>query len=191
LKVLFASKNNGKIREVKKILGENGIEVLSLADFESVPDVVEDRETFLDNSKKKAKEIYDKFHIPVIADDSGLAVDQLNGRPGVYSARYSGENATDKKNNEKLVSELVGFPSPHKAKFISVAVYYDGNEYISALGELKGEIILEPRGNNGFGYDPLFIPEGYSNTLAELSLEEKNRISHRAKAFTKLKDKLI
>jgi len=190
LKVLFASKNNGKIREVKKILGENDIEVLSLADFEDVPDVVEDRETFLDNSKKKAEEIYDKFHIPVIADDSGLAVDQLDGRPGVYSARYSGENATDRKNNEKLISELMGLPSPHKARFISVAVYYDGNEYISALGELKGEIILEPRGNNGFGYDPLFIPDGYSSTLAELSLEEKNRISHRAKAFTKLKRKL-
>jgi XTP/dITP diphosphohydrolase len=187
LKVLFASKNKGKIREVKKILGEAEFEVLSLENFEDVPDVVEDRETFIDNAKKKAKEIYDTYLIPVIADDSGISVDQLNGRPGVYSARYAGEDATDKDNNVKLVSELKGLPSPHKARFISVAVYYDGDEYISATGELAGEIILEPRGNNGFGYDPLFIPEGYKNTLAELSLDEKNRISHRSKAFTKLK----
>jgi XTP/dITP diphosphohydrolase len=188
LKVLFASKNQGKVKEVKKILGEKGIEVSSLADFDDVPDVVEDRETFLDNSKKKAKEIYDKFKIPVVADDSGLSVDQLNGRPGVYSARYAGENAADKDNNEKLISELAGLPSPHPARFISVAVYYNGNEYISAAGELNGEIILEPRGHNGFGYDPLFIPEGYNKTLAELTLEDKNRISHRAKAFSKLKE---
>ena len=91
MKILFASKNKGKVREVRKILGEAGIEVSSLADIQDVPDVIEDRETFLDNSKKKAKEIYDKFLIPVIADDSGLAVDQLDGRPGVYSARYAGE----------------------------------------------------------------------------------------------------
>jgi XTP/dITP diphosphohydrolase len=191
LKVLFASKNNGKIREVKKILGEAGIEVLSFEDFENVPDVIEDKETFLENSKKKAKVIYDIFHIPVIADDSGLAVEQLNGRPGVYSARYAGENVTYEDNNEKLIAELKGFPSPHKAKFITVAVYYNGDDYISADGELKGEIILQPRGNNGFGYDPLFIPEGYSNTLAELTLKEKNSISHRAKAFNNLKSKLI
>ena len=191
MKVLFASKNQGKVREVKKILGEAGIEVSSLAGIEDVPDVVEDRETFLDNSKKKAKEIYDKFRIPVIADDSGLSVDQLNGRPGVYSARYAGEDATDKDNNEKLISELTKLPSPHPARFISVAVYYNGNDYLSALGELKGEIILEPRGQNGFGYDPLFIPEGYNKTLAELTLEDKNRISHRAKAFSKLKEMII
>ncbi len=190
MKVLFASKNKGKIKEVKKILGEAGIEVLSLEDFEDVPDVIEDKETFIDNAKKKAKEIYDIFHIPVIADDSGLAVVQLNGRPGVYSARYAGENATDKENNLKLISELKGFTSPHNAKFISVAVYYNGDAYISASGELMGEIILEQRGNNGFGFDPLFIPAGYKNTLAELSFEEKNRISHRAKAFNKLKDLL-
>jgi len=191
VKVLFASKNKGKIREVKKILAGAGIEVLSLSDFENVPDVVEDRETFLDNSKKKAKEIYHRFHIPVIADDSGLAVDQLHGRPGVYSARYAGESATDKDNNEKLISELTGLPSPHTARFISVAVYYDGINYIAVRGELDGKITLDPRGHNGFGYDPLFIPDGYKNTLAELSLEEKNRISHRAKAFNELKKKLI
>lgn len=176
MKVLFASKNKGKIREVKEILGEAGIEVLSLDDFEDVPDVIEDKETFIDNAKKKAKEIYDIFHVPVIADDSGLAVDQLNGRPGVYSARYAGENAADKENNAKLIFELKGFPSPHKARFISIAVFYNGDAYISAAGELIGEIISKARGDNGFGYDPLFIPEGYKNTLAELSLEEKTEL---------------
>ena len=128
--------------------------------------------------------------IPVIADDSGLAVDQLNGQPGVYSARYAGENASDRENNEKLVSQLKRLPSPHPARFISVAVYFEGNDYITASGELYGEIILNPKGHNGFGYDPLFVPEGYTSTLAEISFEEKNRISHRAKAFNKLKEKI-
>lgn len=190
MKILFASRNKGKVREVKKILGEAGIEVSSLEEYDNVPDVVEDMDTFIDNAKKKAREIYDILQIPVIADDSGLAVDQLNGRPGVYSARYAGENATDSENNVKLISELKRLPSPHIARFICTAVYYNGINYISAAGELNGEIILEPRGNNGFGYDPLFIPAGYTNTLAELSLEEKNSISHRAKAFKELKTKI-
>jgi XTP/dITP diphosphohydrolase len=190
IKLVIATTNKGKLKEIRKILAEIPLELLSLSDFENVPDVIEDKETFLDNAKKKAKEIYEHIKLPVIADDSGLAVDQLNGRPGVYSARYFGENATDEKNNKKLISELTGLASPHKAKFISVAVYYNGNEYISSTGELPGEIILSPRGNNGFGYDPLFVPEGFKKTLAELTLEEKNKISHRAKAFNNLKLKL-
>ena len=189
-RILIATTNKGKLTEIKKILSDLPFEFLSLSDFDLVPEVIEDKETFIENAKKKAKEIFDLFQIPVIADDSGLSVDQLGGKPGVYSARYSGVNSTDKKNNVKLVSELKGLPSPHKARFISVAVYYNGVEYISATGELNGDIILEPRGKNGFGYDPLFIPDGYKNTLAELTFEEKNRISHRAKAFNKLKLKI-
>ncbi len=189
-RILIATTNKGKLTEIKKILSDLPFEFLSLSDFDLVPEVIEDKETFIENAKKKAKEIFDLFQIPVIADDSGLSVDQLNGKPGVYSARYSGVNATDKKNNVKLISELKGLPSPHKARFISVAVYYNGVEYISASGELNGEIIPEPRGENGFGYDPLFIPDGHKNTLAEITLEEKNRISHRAKAFNKLKLKI-
>jgi XTP/dITP diphosphohydrolase len=189
-RILIATTNKGKLTEIKKILSDLPFEFLSLSDFDLVPEVIEDKETFIENAKKKAKEIFDLFQIPVIADDSGLSVDQLGGKPGVYSARYSGVNSTDKKNNVKLVSELKGLPSPHKARFISVAVYYNGVEYISATGELNGDIILEPRGKNGFGYDPLFIPDGYKNTLAELTFEEKNRISHRAKAFNELKLKI-
>ncbi len=190
-KIIIATTNQGKLREIKKILKDLPFTLLSLTDFENVPEVVEDKDTFIGNAEKKAAEIYNMFGLPVIADDSGLSVEQLNGRPGVYSARYAGENSSDELNNKKLISELKGLPSPHPAKFISVAVYYEGNNYISASGELIGEIILDPKGNNGFGYDPLFVPEGYSSTLAELSLEEKNSISHRAKAFNKLKEKLI
>ena len=189
-RILIATTNKGKLTEIKKILSDLPFDLLSLSDFDLVPEVIEDKETFIGNAKKKAKEIFNLFQIPVIADDSGLSVDQLGGKPGVYSARYSGVNSTDKKNNVKLVSELKGLPSPHKARFISVAVYYNGVEYISATGELNGDIILEPRGKNGFGYDPLFIPDGYKNTLAELTFEEKNRISHRAKAFNELKLKI-
>ncbi len=189
-KIIIATTNQGKLKEIKKILSGLSFTLLSLSDFENVPEVVEDKDTFFGNAEKKAFEIFNMFRIPVIADDSGLSVDQLDGRPGVYSARYAGENSTDEQNNIKLISELMGLPSPHPARFISVAVYYDGNNYISASGELIGEIILEPEGHNGFGYDPLFVPEGYSSTLAELSFEEKNSISHRAKAFNKLKEKL-
>ena len=190
-KIIIATTNQGKLREIKKILKDLPFTLLSLTDFENVPEVIEDKDTFIGNAEKKASEIFNRFGLPVIADDSGLSVEQLNGRPGVYSARYAGENSSDELNNKKLILELKGLPSPHPARFISVAVYYDGNNYISASGELIGEIILDPKGNNGFGYDPLFVPEGYSSTLAELSLEEKNNISHRAKAFNKLKEKLI
>ncbi len=190
-KIIIATTNQGKLKEIKKILKDLPFVLLSLDELENVPEVVEDKDTFVGNAEKKAVEIYNVFNIPVIADDSGLAVDQLNGQPGVYSARYAGENASDRENNEKLVSQLKRLPSPHPARFISVAVYFEGNNYITASGELSGEIILNPKGHNGFGYDPLFIPEGYSSTLAELSFEEKNRISHRAKAFNKLKEKLI
>ncbi len=190
-RILIATTNKGKLTEIKKILSDLPFDLLSLSDFDLVPEVIEDKETFIGNAKKKAKEIFNLFQIPVIADDSGLSVDQLGGKPGVYSARYSGVNSTDQKNNVKLISELKGLPSPHKARFISVAVYYNGVEYISAIGELNGEIIPEPRGKNGFGYDPLFVPDGYKNTLAELTFEEKNRISHRAKAFNELKLKIV
>ncbi len=184
-KILFATKNKGKLREVKKILG-NEYDVFSLLDFENVPDVIEDKETFIDNAKKKAKEMFEHFNVPVIADDSGLSVEQLNDAPGVFSARYAGINATDEENNKKLLAELNNYPQPHRAKFICTAVYFDGIDYLSAEGEVLGQIIKSPRGSNGFGYDPLFLPDRFAQTTAELSLEEKNKISHRAKAFNEL-----
>jgi XTP/dITP diphosphohydrolase len=128
--------------------------------------------------------------MPVIADDSGLVVDQLNGEPGVCSARYSGPNATDLQNNMKLINAVKYLHEPHLAKYVCSAVFYNGGKYLTAEGEEKGTIILNAKGVNGFGYDPLFIPENYSLTMAELDPKEKNKISHRAKAFNELKEQL-
>ncbi len=135
---------------------------------------------------KKAKIVFEKFSIPTMADDSGLVVEQLNGEPGIYSARYAGESATDEENNVKLISKLLPLPQPHTAKFVCSAVYYDGEDLLKTSGEIIGQIVHEPRGTNGFGYDPLFLPDGYNQTTAELNLDEKNKISHRSKAFNSL-----
>lgn len=189
--IIFASKNKGKIVEVRKIFEDLDIDVLSLLDFEEDIDIAEDGLTFEENAKIKAKAIYDKFKIPSMGDDSGLVVDQLNGAPGVFSARYAGENATDKMNNDKLIQMLKLLPEPHTARFVCSAVFYNGSEFISTSGAMEGKMILTPRGSNGFGYDPLFIAEGYEKTNGELTLDEKNKISHRAKAFNKLKSKVI
>ena len=187
-KIIFASKNRGKIEEVKHILQNSEIELLSLLDFGDFPEIEETGTTFQENAVIKAETVFEKLSIPAIGDDSGLAVDQLSGRPGVYSARYAGENATDEENNNKLIEELKNYPEPHPAKFVCTAVYYDGRDYITSVGEIKGRILKEPRGKNGFGYDPYFLPDGYIITTAEMPLEEKNKISHRSKAFNELKN---
>ena len=126
-----------------------------------------------------------------MADDSGLIIEQLMGRPGVISARYAGENCTFKDNNLKVIKELSEFPEPHRAKFVSTAVFYDGKNKIESVGELNGVIIKEERGANGFGYDPIFIPDGYEQTIGEFDPELKNKISHRAKSFETLKRILL
>jgi XTP/dITP diphosphohydrolase len=185
-KIIFATKNAGKFREVAHILGEEYFELLSLNDFNNVGEIVEDGNTFEENAIKKAKYVYGKYGLPVLADDSGLAVEQLNGEPGIYSARYAGENATDEENNLRLIEKVKDLPEPHRAKFVCAAVYYNGNIILNAVGEVIGRLLLEPRGKNGFGYDPLFLPDGYDQTTAELSLDEKNKISHRSKAFRSL-----
>ncbi len=187
-KIIFATKNKGKVREVEDILKELHVKIISLADINESIDIEETGSTFEENAKIKAKQVYDKFKIPTIADDSGLVVEQLNGAPGIYSARYAGEDGNDAANNKKLLKELEKFPEPHLAKFVCAAVYYEGKEFHTATGEMKGRIIHEERGTNGFGYDPLFIPEGYDVTSAELPPEVKNSISHRHKAFVKLKE---
>ena len=185
-KIIFATKNAGKFREVAHILGEEYFELLSLNDFNNVGEIVEDGNTFEENAIKKAKYVYEKYGLPVLADDSGLTVEQLNGEPGIYSARYAGENATDEENNLKLIEKVEDLPEPHRAKFVCAGVYYDGHKILNARGEIIGRLLLEPRGTNGFGYDPLFLPDGYDQTTAELSLDEKNKISHRSKAFNLL-----
>jgi len=186
-KIIFATKNKGKVKEVEDILKDLNVQILSLADINESVNIEETGTTFEENAMIKAKKVYEKFRIPVIADDSGLVVEQLNGAPGIYSSRYAGEDGNDEANNRKLLKELKKYPKPHLAKFVCSAVFYDGNEFHTATGEMKGRIIEEQRGTNGFGYDPLFIPDGYDVTSAELPPEIKNSISHRHNAFVKLK----
>ena len=186
MKLLFATTNKGKFKEVQKIFSETTFTILSLSDFSEIPEIIENGATFAENAKIKAKTVYNLFKVPTIADDSGLSVDQLNGEPGVFSARYAGENATDKLNNKLLLEKLSHFAEPHFARFVCSAAFYDGENFILVEDVMEGKIVHEPRGDNGFGYDPLFIAEGFSVTNGELSLEEKNKISHRAKAFNRL-----
>ncbi len=191
MKLIFATQNAGKAKEVKAIFAGSEIEIISLYDLGNNIDIEEHGTTLRENAFIKAKTVYDIYKVPVVADDSGLEIEQLNGRPGVYSARYSGENCTYEDNNIKVIDELKNFPEPHKAKFVSHAVYYDGENEIEAVGELPGQIIKEQRGTNGFGYDPIFIPDGFDKTISELDFDFKNKISHRAKSFVVLKEKLV
>lgn len=192
--IVAATQNKHKIEEIAAITGEFGMEVLSRRDA-GVPDfeVVEDGDTFEENSAKKAREIMEACGRITIADDSGLMVDALSGAPGVYSARFAGEDGNDSANNEKLLRLLADVPAEKRtAKFVSVItmVYPDGR-VLSARGECPGHILFEGRGAGGFGYDPLFVPDGYEKTFAELSGAVKNQISHRAKALQKLREMLL
>ena len=189
LKIFLATGNKHKIEEISDIFSDiENVEILSIKDGVEIPEVIEDGTTFEENSKKKAVEIAKFLNMITIADDSGLCVDALNGEPGVYSARYSG-TGDDLKNNEKLIENLKGIEN-RKAKFVSVITLAKPNgETFSFEGEILGEIIDNPRGNTGFGYDPHFYVEEYQKTLAQLP-ELKNKISHRAKALEKLKKKL-
>ena len=190
-KIIFASKNEGKVKEVRHILSGISAEIISLNDVGFKDEIPETSDTFKGNAKIKAEAVFQQFKLPTIADDSGFVAIQLENEPGVYSARYAGENASDEENNSKLLEKLDSFPEPHKGKFMCAAVYYFGADFIVAMGEIAGTIIKEPRGTNGFGYDPLFLPDGYDKTTAELPPEIKNKISHRFKAFDQLKKYLM
>lgn len=190
MKIFLATGNKHKIDEIKAIFKNvKDIEILSIKDGIEIPEVVEDGDTFEANSAKKALEIAKFTGMITIADDSGLCVDALNGEPGVYSARYSGEGATDTSNNAKLIKNLQGIEN-RKAHFVSVITLGkpDGRAY-SFRGEVDGEIIDIPRGDTGFGYDPHFYVAEYGKTLAEMP-EMKNVISHRANALKKLEVEL-
>ncbi|MGL4533971.1 MAG: XTP/dITP diphosphatase [Fusobacteriaceae bacterium] len=184
-KIFLATKNKKKIEEIKAIFLGLDVQLISILDGIEIPEVVEDKETFEENSAKKALEIAKYLNIVTIADDSGLCVEALNGAPGVYSARFSGENATDKGNNEKLLTEMENIEN-RKAYFVSVITLAkpDGAIY-QYRGELMGEILTESRGHGGFGYDPLFYIHEYDTSLAQMGTE-KNAISHRAVALNKL-----
>ncbi|MGM0508242.1 MAG: XTP/dITP diphosphatase [Fusobacteriota bacterium] len=190
-KIFLATKNKGKIKEMKKML-ENvpNIEVLSFLDGISTPEIIEDGNSFEENSCKKASEIAKYLQMWSIADDSGIVVEALDGAPGIYSARYAGENATDVENLEKLRKQMKKEENK-KAKYVAVISISDpdGNTH-SFKGELKGEIIDKKLGENGFGYDPIFYLPEYKKTSAEISSELKNEISHRGKALKKLKQNI-
>ena len=198
--IIVSTRNQGKVREFTHALSFLGKSVQSMYDYPNVPEVVEDGATFSENAKKKAKEVGDFLGHPVLADDSGLCVEKLDGRPGVYSARYAGAEATDMQNNEKLLAELAELtagedtdqPLLSPAKFVCSLVYYDpaDGSFVEAEGEVKGWITSEPAGAGGFGYDPLFYVTEYGKTMAELTIEEKQAISHRGHALKQLAEKL-
>ncbi len=191
--VVAASRNRHKIEEIEAITKKFGMEIQSRDDA-GVPEIEieEDGETFEENSRKKAEAVMRLCGKVTIADDSGLMVEYLGGAPGVYSARFAGEDCSDEKNNEKLLSLLEGVPyKERRAKFVSVItmLWPDGGQIV-ARGECEGHIIDVPVGENGFGYDPLFVPDGFQRTFAQMTQDEKNKISHRAKALMEL-EKLL
>lgn len=186
--IVLASNNQGKIAEFNNIFSELGITIKSLAEFGDMPDIVEDGSTFEENAKKKAETIKNIINIPVIADDSGLMVDYLNGEPGIYSARFAGEEKNDEKNNQKLLSLLEGVNFENrKARFVcAIALAIPNRETIITRGICEGYIGQEFMGSNGFGYDPLFYLPEYDKTMAEIEAKLKNNISHRSKALKEL-----
>lgn len=190
MRILIATMNEGKLREYQRLLAQvPGLELETMASLSMGVEVDEDRDTFAGNARKKATEIAAVAGVACLADDSGLEVDALGGRPGVHSARYAGEGASDTRNNEKLLAELREVPDAERtARFRCsiVVVEADGRELAAVDGACEGHIGRELRGTHGFGYDPLFIPAGYDQTMAELGPETKNEISHRAKAAAKL-----
>lgn len=185
-RLAIATRNEKKKRELLQMLHDLPVELLTLNDFPDVPEVVEDGETFTENAIKKAAVVAGLTGEYTLADDSGLEVDAINGQPGVYSARFAGEQGNDELNNQKLIKLLENVPEEKRtARFRCViAIVSPDGKAETAEGICEGKIILEPRGNEGFGYDPLFIPNGYDKTFAELSAEEKHKISHRGRALT-------
>lgn len=190
-KIIFATKNNDKLKEIKEILGNN-YDILSLKDADIEVDVIEDGETFEDNSVKKAEEIMKICGNIVLADDSGLEIDYLNKEPGVYSARYLGEDTPYYIKNSKILELLREVPDEKRtARFVCViAAAFPNGKTLTTRGTIEGIIGHEIKGVNGFGYDPIFYLPEYRKTTAELSMEEKNKISHRGKALMEMKEKL-
>jgi len=189
MKIIFASANKNKIKEIKALLPES-FELLGLADIGTTEDIPEPGTSIKENSFLKAQYVLDFLKnkneiVAVFADDSGLEVDALNSAPGVYSARYAGVPKNDTNNNKKLLEELK-LVTDRKARFVTVITLIINGDVHYFEGEIKGTIAFEGRGMNGFGYDPLFIPQGYRSTFAELDAEVKNTISHRANAVKKL-----
>ena len=181
--ILIATHNEHKKEEIQQILGGEFL-VKSLTDYNIHEEIVEDGNTFKENAKIKAKYCFEKTGIPSIGDDSGLVVEALDGRPGIYSARYAGDHDFAK-NIGKVLEELQNIEN-RKAYFITVLCYYDASGVHYFEGKVHGNLLTENKGHKGFGYDPIFVPNGYENTFAEMLPEDKNKISHRKKAIDQL-----
>lgn len=198
--IIVATKNKGKLKEFAHAFAPLGKKVQSMFDYPEIPDIVEDGDTFSANALKKAKTVAKVLGLPVLADDSGLCVDKLDGDPGVYSARYAGEGATDADNNRKLLDTLGQLDQGEdtvssllsSAQFVCVLVLYDpvSDQFIEASGEVAGWIVNEPRGAGGFGYDPLFYLPEFEKTMGEITVNEKQAVSHRGRALKQLMEKL-
>lgn len=191
-KIVLATRNRHKIDEIKTMLHDLPLEILTLNDFPDVPELREDGETFQENSLQKAHAVYQHTRVAALADDSGLEVFYLNGEPGVISARYAGNGASDEMNNGKLLGKMRGVaPRRRKAQFRAVLTLLDEKGPKVTEGICPGTLAESGRGTNGFGYDPIFIPDGFSRTYAELTAEEKNQISHRARALAAMREILL
>ena len=190
MRVVFASRNRHKAEQVAVLLP--GVQLVSLDDVAADLLLEEPFDTFLDNARAKARAVVVATGLPAIADDSGIEVDALDGAPGVFSARYAGEAATDRENNAKLVAALKDVPEGDRTcryRCVAIFVTPDGVE-VAAEGSCEGSVVLEPRGSEGFGYDPHVVPLGESRTMAEMPMAEKLAMSHRGKAFRSLSEKL-
>jgi XTP/dITP diphosphohydrolase len=187
--VVIATRNLGKLREMEAILDPLSLKLLSLKDFPEIPEVVEDGTTFAENAGKKARTIARLTGRFAIADDSGLCVDALQGRPGIFSSRFAGEEASDRERYQKLLDEMTGVPEGQRgAEFICVmAIVSPEGEMQTVEGKCRGRITFSPQGKHGFGFDPIFFVPEFGKTMAELEPEAKNQISHRAQALKKLK----
>lgn len=183
MRLLFASQNQHKLEEIKLLLPPS-VELLSLTDMQFEGDIPETSPTLAGNALQKAAYIYAKFKMPCFADDTGLEIDALQGRPGVYSARYAGLNKSADDNMEKVLNQMKG-ESQRKAAFKTVIALTGMEELMFFEGIVQGAITTEKRGTNGFGYDPIFMPDGYGLTFAQMNMAEKNKLSHRANAVLK------
>jgi len=190
-RIVLATRNEDKVFEIRNLFAGLDIELVTLSRFPDLPDVVEDGASLKENAVKKARDVAQQTQMTAFADDTGLEVDALNGAPGIYSARFAGENATYRDNVKKLLHALQGLPKEkRKARFRTVVAVYNNKDVFTVEGVCEGSIATAPKGCSGFGYDSVFFVPEFGCTFAEMGLELKNRISHRAKAFLNLKRKL-
>ena len=191
MKLLLATQNRHKVDELMRLTQPYAINVVSLLEYPEIGEIIEDGDTLEANALIKAKAGFDYCGIPTIADDTGLSVDALDGAPGVYSARYAGENASYHDNVQKMLDKMSDIPE-HKrdAQFQTAAVYYDGEDTVVGRGEVPGMITTERRGTSGFGYDPIFYVPEKQKTYAQMDIDEKNQLSHRKRAFAHLIEQL-